>query len=78
MLEFAVVVDNHPHSERSKAPRIHVLPKTHIMFGDLVIIYGDRNKSRARDRYLVVSIDSVWCSISRFVGSQLRNMSYRV
>ena len=43
-------VDNHSHSERTKAHRMHVLPKTHVVVGDLVYSYGDRNKSRARDR----------------------------
>ena len=40
----------------------------------VVNIYGDRNKSRARDRYLAVSVDGVWCNICTFVGSQLRNI----
>ena len=71
-------VDNHPHSERSKAPRVHVLPKTHIIVGDIGYIYGDRSKSRVGDSYLVASVDGVWCSIRKFVGSQLRNTSYRV
>ena len=38
-------LDNNPHSECSKAPRINNLPKTNIVVGDLVYIYGDRNKS---------------------------------
>jgi len=38
-------VDNQPHSERSNAPRMQVLPMTHIVVGYLVYIYGDRNKS---------------------------------
>ena len=56
-------VDNEPHSERSKARRMHILSKTHIVVGDLVSIYGYRNKSRARNNYLMVSVDGVWCSI---------------
>jgi hypothetical protein len=43
-----------------------------------VYLYGDRNKSSARDRYLVVSTDSAWCNIRKFVGVQLRRSSYRV
>jgi len=57
---------------------MHVLSKTHIVVGDLVYIYGNRNKSRARDRYFEVSVDGVWCSIRTFVGPQLRNTYYRV
>jgi hypothetical protein len=32
----------------------------------------------ARYRYLVVQVDGLWCDIRKFVGSQLRNNSYRV
>ena len=46
--------------------------------GDLVYLYGDRNKSKARDRYLVISVDGVWCNIQKFTGNQLRRTSYRV
>ena len=60
-------VDNHQYSKRSKALRVHVLPKTHIVVGDLVCIYGDRNKSRARDIYLVASVDGVWCLIRKCI-----------
>ena len=39
---------------------------------------SDRDKSRARDRYLIVSIDGEWCFIKKFSGSQLRATSYKV
>ena len=69
---------NHPSSEVSKAPMS--LPRTapSITVGDLVYLHTDRNKSRARDRYLVISIDSPFCNIKKFVGNQLRSSSYRV
>ena len=34
--------------------------------------------SRARDRYLVTSIDGIWCYIKKFTGSQLHATSYKV
>ena len=49
-----------------------------IDVGDLVYLHNDRNKSRARNRYLVVSVEQLWCNIRKFVGSQLRSTSYRV
>ena len=49
-----------------------------IEVGDVVYLHSDRNKSRARDRYLVVSIDAPFCNIRKFVGSQLPSSSYRV
>ena len=69
---------NHPHSETSKAPRGALRSSPSITVGDLVYLYCDRNKSRGRDRYLVVLVDGEWCNVRKFVGSQLRNVSYRV
>ena len=41
-------------------------------------LYSDRNKSQARSRYLVVSLESDWCFIKKFTGGQLRASSYKV
>ena len=69
---------NHQYSERSKAPLRQPRASPLIVVGDLVYLHSDRNKSRARDRYLVVSLDPPFCNIKKFVGSQLRSSSYRV
>ena len=69
---------NHPCSERSKAPLAQKRLTPMIEVGDLVYLHSDRNKSRARDRYLVVSIDAPFCNIRKFAGSQLRSSSHRV
>ena len=69
---------NHPFSEKSKAPSGKYSIPADIHVGDLVYLYRDRDKSRARDRYLVVSIDGTWCNIQKFIGNQLRSTSYRV
>ena len=71
-------LSNHPHSERSKAPLHNRRPTPVIDVGDLVYLHSDRNKSRARDRYLVVAIDPPFCDIKKFIRSQLRSSSYRV
>ena len=68
-------VANHPHSMRSKAPSGHVALPLPITPGDLVYLYGDRNKSRTRDRYLVTSVDGSRCNIQKFTGTQLRRTS---
>jgi len=49
-----------------------------VQVGDLVYITSDASKTRARDRYLVVSIDGSWCNIRKFTGYQLRSTSYRI
>ena len=69
---------NHCYSEISKAPSGALPESSHLEVGDLVYLYNDQNKTCPRDRYLVVSTDNYWCNIRKFVGSQLRNPSYRV
>ena len=69
---------NHPYSERSKAPLRPAAPTPQLEVGDLVYLYSDRDKTRARDRYLVSSVEGAWCNIRKFRGSQLRSASYRV
>ena len=49
-----------------------------VQVGDLVYITSDGCKTHARNRYLVVSIDGLWCNVHKFTGSQLRSTSYRV
>ena len=71
-------VTNHQYSMKSKVPSGRVAVPLAIRPGDLVYLYGDRNKSRARDRYLVSSVDGSWCNIKKFTGAQLRRTSYRV
>ena len=72
--------NNHPYSEKSKVPIADIPPAstTPIEVGNLVYLYSDGNKSRSRERYLVVSVDGHFCNIRKFVGAQLRSASYRV
>ena len=51
-----------------------------VQVGDLVYVHvsSDGSKTHARNRYLVVSVDGLWCNIRKFNGSQLRSTSYRV
>ena len=69
-------LSNHPHSECSKAPVHQRRPTPLIDVGDLVYLHSDLNKSRARDRYIVVAIGLPFCDIKKFIGSQLRSSSY--
>ena len=69
---------NHPHSEHAKAPGKTTLLGTVVEIGDLVYLHADCNKTRSRDRYLVISVKGVWCNVRKFVGNQLRSTSYRV
>ncbi|KAJ8378346.1 hypothetical protein AAFF_G00243660 [Aldrovandia affinis] len=69
-------VNKNPVAEKA-VQELQAVPPS-ILPGDLVYLYGDRNKSKARDRYLVSGIDGAWCSIQKFTGSQLHRTSYRV
>ena len=69
---------NQSSSMLSKNPKKYLPTHTIINVGDLIYLYCDRDKHRARDRYLVVSVDNDWCNIRKFVGNTLRKMSYRV
>ncbi|KAL0153092.1 hypothetical protein M9458_051586, partial [Cirrhinus mrigala] len=77
-LQHAQRLANHPHSVKAEAPLSRHAPVPDICPGDLVYLYSDRNKSQARSRYLVLSLDGTWCNIRKFTGSQLRHASYRV
>ena len=41
-------------------------------------LYKYKDKTKARDRYIVVSADVDWLFIRKFTGQQLRNTSYKV
>ena len=69
---------NHSYSERSKAPGQSKAVEAKISQGDIVYLYCDKDKLRARDHYLVTSVEGKWCNVKKFIGSQLRNTSYRV
>ena len=64
--------------ERSKNPSGKQLTSCSVDAGDLVYLYSDRNKSKARNHYLVISVEGDWCNIGRFSGSQLCCCSYCV
>ncbi|KAJ8412433.1 hypothetical protein AAFF_G00127690 [Aldrovandia affinis] len=78
MKQHSQRVTNHPYSVRSKTPSGRVAVPPTIRPGDLVYLYGDRNKSKACDRYLVTGVDGAWCNIRKFTGTQLHRTSYRV
>ena len=76
--QHSLRLGNHPASERSKAPGCCPRPSMPVQVGDLVYITSDGSKTHARSRYLVVSVDGLWCNVRKFTGSQLRSTSYRV
>lgn len=69
---------DHASSERSKASHFNYLPNPSVEVGTLVYLYCDKKKSKAKNRYLVVSADGERCQIRQFVGNQLRQSSNKV
>ena len=76
--QHSLRLGNHPASERSKAHGCSPRRAMPVQVGDLVYITSDGSKTHARNRYLVVSVDGLWCNVRKFTGSQLRSTSYRV
>ncbi|ESO82623.1 hypothetical protein LOTGIDRAFT_155639 [Lottia gigantea] len=71
-------LSNHHYSTKSKAGTNCIRATYILQIGDIVYLQSDRNKSCSRSRYLVTNIDGSWCDIRKFIGSQLRNTTYRV
>ena len=70
--------NNHRFSEHSKCPNPTVQLQETVNVGDIVYLYQDGDKHTTRPRYLVTSTDTDWCFVRKFIGKQLRNVSYRV
>ena len=78
MRQHHLRTQNHYSSEQSKYKSKKATTPYSIDVGDIVYLYSDRDKSKARSRYLVVSVDGEWCFIKKFSGNQLRSSSYKV
>ena len=76
--KHARALKDHESSERLSAANNTTLPTPEISIGDLVHLYSERDKHHPRNRYLVTGVDGLWLQIRKFVGSQLRSLSYKV
>ena len=72
----SIRAENHVLSAKSKANGHGLPPANNISFGDLVYLKGDRDKCRARDRYIVIQLTNGegWCQLRKFTKSQFRNI----
>ena len=70
---------NHTPSAKSKARGRTNLPSAVVSVGDVVFLKGDRDKLKAREKYLVVSIrEDLSCERRKFASSQFRRKVYLV
>jgi len=68
---------NHPYSAKSKSLGKPELTSC-IAVGDLIYLRGERDKTKCRDKYIVIDMDKSHCKIRKFTKSQFRSKSYDV
>ena len=69
---------HHGHSALSKATISTQGPHYNLHIGDLVYINSDRDKARAREKYLICESDDQHFILRKFSQSQFRSKIYRV
>ena len=70
---------NHTPSAKSKARGRNEVPSAAVSVGDLVFLKCDKDKLKAREKYLVVSIsEDLTCELRKFTTSQFRSKVYSV
>ena len=69
---------NHQYSQKSKAHGRPKNPTPKIDVGSLVYLYNDRDKTSARQRYLVTSISGGWCQLRKFTSQLFGSKAYDV
>ena len=70
---------NHMPSAKSKAHGFTKASIPTVLVGDLVFIKGDKDKLKARDKYLVIGIDKdLFCQLRKFTSSQFRSKVYTI
>ena len=74
-------VKQHIPSAKSKARGYTKIKRASCKKGDIVYLFSDRDKTRSRDKYLVVGFDEKddeYIYVQKFTGSQLRTRKYHV
>lgn len=69
---------NHLPSARSKVPSGRKPTEYSFAPGDLVLLKGDGDKHKARDRYIVASVGREFVTAKKLVGSQFRSKDYQL
>lgn len=72
---------NHPYSVKSKSHgRSNSCPTASFQVGDLVVLKNEKDKTKARDRYIIASIndETHMCQLRKFTLSQFRSKTYDV
>ena len=71
-------VSNQEYSAKHKARGRPPAQEASIVKGSLVYIKSEGDKTRARERYIVVDVNDSSCTVQKFVKSQLRSKQYQL
>ena len=61
-------IQNHPSSAISKAPKGSMVTSSNLETGDLVFIKDERNKNKARDRYVITKIEGKYAKLQKLAS----------
>jgi hypothetical protein len=71
-------VNNHHYSSVSKAHGKLKTDNVKHQIGDLVFLKGEKDKTHARDKYMVTGLTDTQCQLRKFTRSQFRSKTYTV
>ena len=71
-------VNHHVASAKYKARGKTNVEKADCKKGDIVYLYVDREKTKSRDKYLVIHVNGDFAVVQKFTGDQLRARRYNV
>ena len=77
--QFEARLGNHGPSAKAKAPKaIHPAPNLGLCPGDLVLLRHEHDKTKARDKYMIASVNGTNCKLRKFTKDQFRSKLYDV
>ena len=71
-------IESHLPSAKCKAQGKVTEKIPNVEVGEIVYLIVDRDKSRSRDKYIIVQLDEEYAQVQKFTGKQLRARKYRV
>jgi hypothetical protein len=69
---------NHLFSAKAKSNGRAMLPNHEFSVGDLIYISSDKDKTKAREKYIIVGMDNEYFHVRKFVKNQFRTKTYDV
>ena len=76
--QLEIRVANQAATAKHKARGRPAAENAVVQSGSLVYIKADKDKHKARERFLVTAVDSDSCTVQKFVKSQLRSQKYQL